>query len=255
MTFNQTNLLSGRVPVVDYGNLTSDRYQFLGLGQAEPNLGPGANATVLTITTDNTRVWSNTFSVTGNIGGNYVYGNGAFLTGVTSSSGSLVTNQTLAGDGSTTSYTLDVANSTSSSILITTNGLTQAPDVDYTVTGNTVTFTTPPAQGDIMQVRFLANNLVTVTTSYNNSNVAAFLPTYSGVVTASGISASGNIATGGITQNRVYTVSALPAAGTAGAGARAFVSNANTTAFYSAVGAGGSNTVPVFSDGTTWRVG
>jgi len=254
MTFNQSNLLSGRVPVTDYGNLTSDRYQFLGLGQAEPNLGPGANSTILTITTDNTRVWSNSFSVTGNIGGNYVYGNGYFLTGV-SSSGSLVTNQTLTGDGSTTAFALDAANATSNSIFVTTNGLAQTPDVDYVVTGNTVTFSTAPALGDVMQVRYLANNLTTVTTTYNNSNVAAFLPTYSGAVTASTVSTTGNIIAGGITQNYVYTVLALPSAGSAGAGARAFVSNANTTAFYAVVGTGGSNTVPVFSDGTAWRVG
>ena len=255
MTFNQSNLLSGRVPVTGYANLTADRYQFLGLGQAEPNLGPGANSTILTITTDNTRVWSNSFSVTGNIGGDYVYGNGYFLTGVQGGGGSVVTNQTLTGDGSTTSYSLNSGNVTSNAILITTNGLTLAPDVDYTVTGNTVTFTTAPAPGDVMQVRFLANNLVTVTTPYNNSNVAAFLPTYSGAVTASTVSTTGNIIAGGITQNYVYTVLALPSAGSAGAGARAFVSNANTTAFYAVVGTGGSNTVPVFSDGTAWRVG
>ena len=254
MTFNQSNLLSGRVPVTDYGNLTSDRYQFLGLGQAEPNLGSGANSTILTITTDNTRVWSNSFSVTGNIGGNYVYGNGYFLTGV-SSSGSLVTNQTLTGDGSTTAFALDAANATSNSIFVTTNGLAQTPDVDYVVTGNTVTFSTAPALGDVMQVRYLANNLTTVTTTYNNSNVSAYLPTFGGNLTAGNISVAGTIATGSITQGHVYNVSQLPSAGSAAAGARAMVNNANTTAFYSIVAPGGSNTVPVFSDGVDWRVG
>ena len=254
MTFNQSNLLSGRVPVTGYANLTSDRYQFLSVDQAEPNLGPGANGTILTITTNNTRVWSNSFSVTGNIGGNYVFGNGAFLTGVTGSGNSVVSNQTISGDGSTVAYTLDLA-STNNGVFVTTNGVAQAPGVDYTVAGTTITFTTPPAIGDVMQIRFLTNNLVTVTTTYNDANVAAFLPTYSGVVTASGISTTGNITTGALTQNRVYTVSTLPVASDAGAGARAFVNNANTTTFYSVAGGGGSNTVPVFSDGTEWRVG
>jgi hypothetical protein len=172
MTFNQSKLLSGRVPVTDYANLTSDRYQFLSVNQAEPNLGPGANSTVLTITTNNTRVWSNSFSVTGNIGGNYVYGNGAFLTGV-QTSGSPVTNQTISGDGTTTVYTL-TSTSTADSILVSTNGLTQAPNVDYTVAGNTITFTTAPAQGDIMQIRYLANNLTAINNNYGNSNVAAY---------------------------------------------------------------------------------
>ena len=32
MSTNQPKLLSGRVPVVPYDDLTSDRYEFLGLG-------------------------------------------------------------------------------------------------------------------------------------------------------------------------------------------------------------------------------
>ena len=72
MSVNKPKLLTGRVPVVDYGNLSPDRYQFLGLGQAEPNLGPGANNTVLTISTDNTRVWANALSLTGNIFANNI---------------------------------------------------------------------------------------------------------------------------------------------------------------------------------------
>lgn len=53
----------------------------------------------------------------------------------------------------------------------------------------------------------------------------------------------------------VLTVATLPAAATAGAGARAFVSDANATTFASIVAAGGSNGVPVYSDGTNWRIG
>jgi len=51
------------------------------------------------------------------------------------------------------------------------------------------------------------------------------------------------------------TVATLPAAATAGAGARAFVTDANATTFASIVAAGGANGVPVYSDGTNWRIG
>jgi hypothetical protein len=51
------------------------------------------------------------------------------------------------------------------------------------------------------------------------------------------------------------TVGTLPAAATAGAGARAFVTDANATTFASIVAAGGANGVPVYSDGTNWRIG
>lgn len=50
-------------------------------------------------------------------------------------------------------------------------------------------------------------------------------------------------------------VSALPSAVTAGNGARAMVSDATATTFNSVVAGGGANSVPVFSDGTAWRIG
>lgn len=51
------------------------------------------------------------------------------------------------------------------------------------------------------------------------------------------------------------TVASLPSAATAGAGARATVSDANSATFNSVVAGAGANTVPVFSDGSAWRIG
>jgi len=53
----------------------------------------------------------------------------------------------------------------------------------------------------------------------------------------------------------VYTVSTLPSAATAGVGARAFVSDATATTFASTVAGTGANKVPVYSDGTNWKIG
>jgi hypothetical protein len=50
------------------------------------------------------------------------------------------------------------------------------------------------------------------------------------------------------------TVANLPAAATAGTGARSFVTDANATTFLSTVAGGGSNRVPVVSDGTNWLI-
>jgi hypothetical protein len=50
------------------------------------------------------------------------------------------------------------------------------------------------------------------------------------------------------------TVAALPSA-TGLAGYRAFVTDANATTFASIVAGGGSNVVPVYCDGTNWRIG
>lgn len=48
-------------------------------------------------------------------------------------------------------------------------------------------------------------------------------------------------------------VASLP--GSPSAGDRAFVSDANATTFASVVAGGGSNIVPVYYDGTDWRIG
>jgi hypothetical protein len=50
------------------------------------------------------------------------------------------------------------------------------------------------------------------------------------------------------------TVANLPAAN-ANQGVRYMVTNANATAFWSIVAAGGANVVPVTSDGVNWRIG
>ena len=87
-------------------------------------------------------------------------------------------------------------------------------------------------------VGILFNDGTRQTSAYSNVQVATYLPTYTGI-----------IKTGG------YTVSSLPTASSAGAGARAFVTDANTVVFGSALTGGAGNAVPVFSDGTTWRIG
>ena len=52
-----------------------------------------------------------------------------------------------------------------------------------------------------------------------------------------------------------YTVATLPSAVTSGKGARSFVTDALGPTFGSTVAAGGAVAVPVYSDGTNWKVG
>jgi hypothetical protein len=51
------------------------------------------------------------------------------------------------------------------------------------------------------------------------------------------------------------TVATLPAASASLLGARYFVTDANATTFASVVAGGGANNVPVYCDGTNWRIG
>jgi len=50
-------------------------------------------------------------------------------------------------------------------------------------------------------------------------------------------------------------VATLPSAVTSGKGARSFVTDALLPTFGSTVAAGGAVAVPVYSDGTNWKVG
>ena len=63
---NGSKLLSGRVLVTPYSDLSNSRHEFLGLSQAEPNLGTGANGSILTISTNNQRAFSNIITVSSN---------------------------------------------------------------------------------------------------------------------------------------------------------------------------------------------
>lgn len=81
------------------------------------------------------------------------------------------------------------------------------------------------------------------------TNLIAYIEENFGAMEATSLTASSFVATTGV------TVANLPSAATAGAGARAMVTNANATTFNSVVAGGGANIVPVFSDGTDWRIG
>lgn len=64
-----------------------------------------------------------------------------------------------------------------------------------------------------------------------------------------------NLYMGSWVRMAVTVVGSLPAAATAGAGARMVVSDANAPTFGATVAGGGAVVTPVYSDGTNWKVG
>ena len=60
---------------------------------------------------------------------------------------------------------------------------------------------------------------------------------------------------GQFNSNVPLTVATLPGASVAGIGSRAFVTDSSVSTFGSTVAGGGSTKVPVYSDGTNWKVG
>ena len=89
---------------------------------------------------------------------------------------------------------------------------------------------------------------------YNNGNVMGGSATFT-FVASTGLLSVPNITTTGVVKTTAKTYSSLPTAVSAGAGARSFITDANTTTFLATVGGGGSNAVPVVSNGSNWIVG
>ena len=76
--------------------------------------------------------------------------------------------------------------------------------------------------------------------------------------TANAVSINANVTVGIVVKSTVALYSALPSATTTGAGSRAFITDGNLVAagnFGALVTGSGANNVPVYSDGTDWRIG
>jgi hypothetical protein len=153
---------------------------------------------------------------------------------------------------------------------ISTTGNVAAGNIIGTQYGNAIG-TTATYSGNITAGNITANQY---------GNAIGTTATYSGNITASNIIATntvtavniqttgtyGNITGANVISANTVTVTtyvrtqpvlfaALPAAAAAGTGARAFITDANTFSFASAVTGGGGYYVPVFSNGSSWFVG
>ena len=99
---------------------------------------------------------------------------------------------------------------------------------------------------------------ISATTGVYSGNITAAniitTGTYGNITGANVISAN-TVTVTTFVRTQAVTFSTLPTAAVAGAGARAFVTDGNTATFAGAVSGGGANSVPVYSDGTNWRVG
>jgi hypothetical protein len=84
------------------------------------------------------------------------------------------TTSVFTGTGSTSSFTIG-AGYTADTILVTENGVLQVPLTDYVISGSSLVFVTPPANGVTVQVRKLANvyynAILTTATNLNNGTV------------------------------------------------------------------------------------
>jgi hypothetical protein len=143
-----------------------------------------------------------------------------------------ITNQYITGDGSSTVFTLNQT-TTSASIIVSTNGVVQFPDVAYTVAGNLITFAEAPVSSDVIDIRFTTIlNTINAVTNASGQELTITVP---GVV---------NITNTHSLQLPTYTVSQASALGNVAAGQVIYVSNGDS----------GNPCLAVYSGGAWKRV-
>ena len=212
--------LDGNVSNILYGN---------GVFASAPAGGTYGDSNVVTLLA---AYGSNTVSTTGNVSVGNIIGNGQALTGLAGANVSgFVPNANVAN----TAFAVAAANVSGLGNIATIN---LDGNVSNLITG-TGTFVAIPT--------------VSV---YGDSNVVTLLGAFgSNTIVTTGNANVGNLNVTGTVKTGVFVTGNIPAAATAGAGARAFVTDATLATFGSAYVGGAANAVPVYSDGTGWFIG
>lgn len=192
MGINTTKLLSGRAPVVPYDELDPTRYEFLGLGEAEPSLGAGNANAVLTLGPDNARVFTDTLNVaalsaSGNVKAAYLYGDGSNITGISgniSVSANLLTGNTLSSNVTFSSLTtVGILDNLYTSGVVSATGNIIGGNVSAVgnVGGTYITGNGAYLTGIASTTGNITFSNTTISTSILNANII-FEPTGTGVV-------------------------------------------------------------------------
>ena len=172
-------------------------------------------------------------SATGNITGNYILGNGSQLTSINAVTVDITDTNGL----TTVYYPTFVENRTTAQIARADVDLTYRTDDNLLTVGNV------SVTGNIT-----ANNGMFTTIV----NTASFT---GGLVSVTGNITGGNVLTVGTVKTGSFVTGTIPAAAGVGAGARAFVTDADSVAFGNIYTGGSGNAVPVYSNGTNWYIG
>lgn len=201
-------------------------------------------------------------SFSGNVAASYILANGSQLTGVNAFSTIAVSTQSNI-----------VADSISDTLtLVAGAGISIGTDAAT----DTITFTSTPEIWAVGGSMGLVTQSPTVFYDFSTVDDAVTIAYDLGGLVVSGIVTTDSIVDGAVTGVKLapniditttgnvvaavikttpVTVSALPAAATAGVGARAFVTDADAMVFGNLAVGGSGNAVPVYSDGSNWRIG
>jgi hypothetical protein len=128
----------------------------------------------------------------------------------TGTSFTVVASDTFDGDDITTVFTLG-ASATTQSVIVSLNGVLQIPTIAYSVSGSTLTFTSPPATGDKIEVRRLTTT-ATVSTFESGNGYVSFTATNTFANINAGTGAATNRMSFNTTGNVSVTANIAPSA-------------------------------------------
>ena len=128
----------------------------------------------------------------------------------TGTSFTVVASDTFDGDDNTTIFTLGAA-ATTQSVIVSLNGVLQIPTTAYSVSGTTLTFTSPPATGDKIEVRRFSTT-ATVSTFESSNGYVSFVATNTFANINAGTSAATNRMSFNTAGNVIVTANVAPSA-------------------------------------------
>jgi hypothetical protein len=210
-------------------------------------------------------------SATGNITGAFFNGNGSALTGIVATGVGTLTSLSVTGN-------VDAGNLRTAGIVSATGNVRGANlntvgvvSATGNIAGDNIIAIANIEAGNISTLGSISSaniNLAANAVIFGNATTRITVGTVSGLSTISSsgsvtaatvMTAVGNITGGNVNTAGIVTTTPVPFANlTATSGGRAFVNNANLVAvgnFGNQISGGGSNTVPVWSDGSNWYIG
>ena len=263
--------VNNRITAVSTGGLTNIS------ADTNPSLGGNLSTGSFSIS-GNGSVTTGTITAT-NLGGNLstgafnISGTGSITAGALNSS--IVKSTVYQGLTQANDIILHSTSNSAVNVVTITDGGGNNPTVNLNTSRGTIASPTTNIAGDILggyQVKGYGSGGYTIAVamlarwSLGTVNFTSAYPASQLLLAVGANSSSPTLATfDGLTgvftapalATTVYsaTGTSIPSAVTSGVGARAFVSDATAATFDTAYTSGGSNKVPVYSDGTTWKIG
>jgi hypothetical protein len=188
--------------------------------------------------------YANGVSILDGIGGSGSYGNAEVADYLPTYTGNLVN---LGGDVNTSGNVSASGNVTAGGGAYFIGDGSLLTGITATANTSNITFNNSAIVGPSFGVVPSANSSVYIQPTVDSATQYQF--------STGNLTAPGNVIISGVVKTTPLATSSLPSAAAVGAGARAFVNDANSNQFANLVVGGGIYNVPVFSNGTNWYIG